>query len=42
MTLLLTVCYDLAKGLIASVAFAVLTTVIRNQWLVLKLELSTK
>ncbi|KAI6183854.1 Sulfate permease family protein 3 [Aphelenchoides bicaudatus] len=31
-TFLLTSCYDLAKGLLASVGFAVLTTVIRNQW----------
>ena len=30
-TVLLTVCYELAKGLIISVAFAVLTTVVRNQ-----------
>ncbi|KAI6172384.1 Sulfate permease family protein 3 [Aphelenchoides besseyi] len=30
-TLLLTVCYELAKGLIAAVVFAVLTTVVRNQ-----------
>ncbi|CAD5210686.1 unnamed protein product [Bursaphelenchus okinawaensis] len=30
-TLLLTVCYELAKGLILSVGIAVLTTVIRNQ-----------
>ncbi|CAD5215257.1 unnamed protein product [Bursaphelenchus xylophilus] len=31
-TLLLTVCYELAKGLILSVAIAVLSTVIRNQF----------
>ncbi|VDK55150.1 unnamed protein product [Anisakis simplex] len=33
MSMLLTICYDMAEGLALAIAFALLTTIFRNQWL---------
>ena len=33
-SLLLTVCYDMAEGLTLTVFFAIFTTVARNQWFI--------